>query len=68
MELPFSPITPLLVEGKVLVEVEAVHDEINARAVRTMQTHLRMTSATLGLVVNFGKDRFQICGVCPLKR
>ncbi|MEX0818477.1 MAG: GxxExxY protein [Pirellulaceae bacterium] len=67
-ELPRSPITPLFVEGNVLIEVEAVHDNINARAVRTMQTHLEMTKAALGLVVNFGKDRFQIRGVRPLKR
>lgn len=67
-QLPCSPITPILVEGKVLVEVEAVHDEINARAVRTMQTHLELTNAELGLIVNFGKNRFQLRGVCPLKR
>ncbi len=45
------------------VEVEALYDEVSARAVRTMQTHLRMTGSDVGLVAGFGKSRFMIRGV-----
>ena len=67
-ELPTSPISPLLVGSEILVEVEALHEEVTARAVRTMQSHLKLTGARLGLVVHFGKDRFEIRGVRPLKK
>ncbi len=65
-KLPSSPITPLGVEQTILVEVEAVHEKITARAIRTLQTHLQVTGSVLGLVVNFGKHGFQIRGVRPL--
>jgi GxxExxY protein len=67
-ELPTSPISPLLVGSEILVEVEALHDEVTARAIRTMQSHLKLTGARLGLVVHFGKDRFEIRGFQPLKK
>lgn len=66
-QLPRSPITPLAVAGLVLVEVEAVQETVTARAIRTMQTHLQMTAAVIGIVVNFGTHGFQIRGVRPLK-
>ncbi len=67
-KLPSSPITPLQVASDVLVEVEALHEQITARAIRTMQSHLKLTGARIGIVVNFGKDRFEIRGVRPLKK
>ena len=67
-ELPASVITPLLIGSEILVEVEALHEEITARAIRTMQTHLKLTGARIGIIVNFGKDRFEIRGVRPMKR
>jgi hypothetical protein len=33
-----------------------------------MQSHLELTQARIGIVVNFGKDRFEIRGVAPLKK
>ncbi len=66
--LPSSPITPLNVEDNVLIEVEAIQDDVTARSIRTMQTHLKITAANVGLVVNFGKNAFQIRGVRPLSR
>lgn len=63
--LPSSPITAQSVEGQILVDIEAIQDHITARAVRTMQTHLGVTGAEFGLVVNFGKSRFEIRGVRP---
>ena len=66
--LPTSPITPLLISAEILVEVEALHEQITARAIRTMQTHLKLTGARIGVIVNFGKDRFEIRGVRPLRR
>jgi hypothetical protein len=33
-----------------------------------MQSHLKLTQARIGIVVNFGKDRFEIRGVAPLKK
>jgi GxxExxY protein len=62
-KLPHSPITPLLVEGRVCVQIEAICDEITARAVRTMQTHLRLTDCDVGIIACFGKTRFLIRGV-----
>jgi GxxExxY protein len=66
--LPSSRITPLRAGSDILVEVEALQDHITARAIRTMQSHLKFTGARIGIVVNFGKDRFQIRGVRPLKK
>jgi GxxExxY protein len=65
--LPISPITPLRIGQDILVEVEALHDHITARAVRTMQSHLKFTGAKIGVIVNFGKNSFDIRGVRPLK-
>jgi hypothetical protein len=67
-ELPASAITPRLIGSEILVEVEALHEEITARAIRTMQTHLKLTGARIGIIANFGKDRFEIRGVRPMKR
>jgi GxxExxY protein len=64
-ELPQSPITPLNADGQVLIEVEAIQDQLTARSTRTMQTHLQFTNAAVGIVVNFGTKRFQIRGVRP---
>jgi GxxExxY protein len=61
--LPNSRISPLVVNDMFCVEVEAIYDEISARAVRTMQTHLRVLNREIGLVVGFGKTRFMIRGV-----
>ncbi|MBC8872881.1 MAG: GxxExxY protein [Planctomycetes bacterium] len=61
--LPTSRISPLVVEGRICVQIEAIYDEITARAIRTMQTHLRMTGGDLGLVACFGKTKFLIRGV-----
>ena len=46
-ELSTSPISPLLVGSEILVEVEALHQEITARAIRTMQSHLKLTGVDL---------------------
>jgi GxxExxY protein len=61
--LPSSAITPLVVDRLVCVEVQAIHDEISARAVRTMQTHLRLTGCDVGVIASFGRTRFRIAGV-----
>lgn len=62
-KLPQSPITPLVVDERVCVQIEAIHDEITARAVRTMQTHLRLTDCDTGIIACFGKTVFQIRGI-----
>lgn len=61
--LPRSDITPILVESLICVQVDAIYDEISARAVRTMQTHLRLTGCNIGLIVCFGKSKLMIRGV-----
>jgi GxxExxY protein len=61
--LPTSRISPLIVGGRICVQIEAIYDEVTARAIRTMQTHLRMTGCDLGLVVCFGKTKFLVRGV-----
>ena len=61
--LPRSNITPILVEKLICVQVDAIYDEISARAVRTMQTHLRLTGCDIGLIVCFGKTKLMIRGV-----
>ena len=62
-QLPQSAITPLLVNNMFCVQVEAIYDEISARARRTMQTHLRLTGCDIGIIVCFGKTKFMIRGV-----
>ena len=62
-QLPFSRISPFVVEGRVCVQVEAIYDEVSARAVRTMQTHLQLTGCRIGFIAVFGKNRFLIRGV-----
>ena len=57
-----------MVGNDILVEVEALQDEITARAIRTMQGHLKLTGARIGVVVNFGKRSFEIRGVRPKKK
>ena len=66
-KLPRSPITPIQVDSDFLVEVEALHETITARAIRTMQCHLKFTGARIGIVVNFGKTEFAVRGVRPAK-
>lgn len=63
--LPPSPIAPLMVERSVCVQIEAIYNDISARAVRTMQTHLRLTGCDLGIIACFGKTKFMIRGVRP---
>ena len=62
-QLPFSRISPFVVDHRVCVQVEAIYDEVSARAVRTMQTHLQLTGCRIGFIVVFGKSRFLIRGV-----
>ena len=61
--LPTSPITPLSVDGQILVQVEAIHDGVSTRTVRTMQTHLACINAEVGVVASFGQSRFEVRGV-----
>ena len=61
-----SPITPVLVEDEVLVEIRAVQDEISAADRRIMQTHLGLTGAAVGIIACFGKSALYIRGVRPL--
>lgn len=67
-QLPSSHITPLQIGSDILVQVDALRERITARAIRTMQSHLKLTGARIGIVVNFGKDHFEIRGVRPLKK
>jgi len=62
-QLPYSLISPLLVDGVICVQIEAIHDGITARAIRTMQTHLRLTGCDIGIIASFGKSKFEIRGV-----
>lgn len=65
LNLPASPISPLVVEGQILVEVQALRENVSATAIRTMQTHLRVSGCTFGLIAVFGKAHFIIRGVRP---
>lgn len=62
-QLPTSPITPLAIEGRILVQVEAIHDGVSPRAIRTMQTHLECMNAEVGVIASFGQSRFEARGV-----
>lgn len=62
-QLPHSPITPLMVEGSILIQVDAIYDGVTARSMRTMQTHLGVMNAAIGLVASFGQNVFEIRGV-----
>ena len=62
-QLPTSTITPFIANGLVCVQVDAISDSVSARAIRTMQTHLRLTGCEIGLIACFGKSQFTIRGV-----
>lgn len=61
--LPYSPIAPLLIDKSILVQVEAIHDGISLRAIRTMQTHLSCMNASVGVLASFGQSHFELRGV-----
>ena len=61
--LPTSPITPLAIDGGILVQIEAIHDGVTKRAIRTMQTHLTCMNAEVGVIASFGQSRFEVRGV-----
>lgn len=63
--LPTSQITPFVLNSQVCVQVDAISDSVSARAIRTMQTHLRLTGCEVGLVACFGRSQFTIRGVRP---
>ena len=63
--LPHSPISPFIVDGMVCVQVDAINDDVSARLIRTMQTHLRLTGMPLGIVASFGRHQQTIKGVRP---
>jgi GxxExxY protein len=63
-----SPITPLAIDGQILVQVEAIQDGVTKRALRTMQTHLECMNADVGVIASFGQSRFEIRGVCRRKK
>lgn len=63
--LPKSPISPLVVNQTVCVQVDAINDIISARLVRTMQTHLRFAGIPLGIIASFGRRTLSIRGVRP---
>jgi GxxExxY protein len=68
VELPTSHISPATVEECLCVETEAVLQAVSARAIRTMQAHLRWTGCEAGLIASFGKQRCEIRGVRPRYR
>lgn len=61
--LPQSPITPLLIDDTVLLQVEAICDGIPLRAIRTMQTHLQCMNLEAGVITSFGQSQFELRGV-----
>ncbi len=61
--LPRSPITPLLVDKSILVQVEAIHDGVSLRVIRTMQTHLACMNTDVGVNASFGQSWFELRGV-----
>lgn len=63
--LPHSPISPFIINRSVCVQVDAIHDVVSKRLIRTMQTHLRLTGMPLGIVASFGSHRLSIRGVRP---
>jgi GxxExxY protein len=65
VRLPTSPITAVMINETICVQIDALQDSISARAVRTMQSHLRFTRCELGLIACFGKTSLTICGVRP---
>ena len=63
--LPHSPISPFIVDGMVCVQVDTINDDVSARLIRTMQTHLRLTGMKLGIVASFGRHQLTLKGVRP---
>jgi len=60
-----SPITSVLVEQQVLIEVSAIYNEISAADRRIVQTYLKLTGAKLGLIGCFSRSALVIRGVVP---
>ena len=64
-KLPHTPISPMIVSNQVCLEVEAIHDDVSARLMRTMQTHLELTEKPIGIVATFGRRKLSIRGIKP---
>jgi len=60
-----SPITSVLVEGQVVIEVAAICNQISAADRRVVQTYLKLTAAKLGLIGCFSRTALLIRGVRP---
>ena len=60
-----SPITSVLVERQVLIDVTAIYDEISAADRRIVQTYLALTGAKLALIGCFSRAVLLIRGVGP---
>lgn len=55
----------LLIEGKFLLSIRALLDQLPVYEFARMKTYLNSLGLSLGLVVNFGKKQLQIYGVNP---
>ena len=64
-KLPHTPISPMIVGNHVCLQIEAIHDDVSARLIRTMQTHLELTGKPIGIVATFGRRKLSIRGVKP---
>jgi hypothetical protein len=57
----------LLIGSDILVEVQALHEQVTTRAIRTMQTHLKLTGARIGIVVP-APNGIELDSVCSVEQ
>jgi len=56
----------LIIQNQILCKIVALKESINSDIIK-MKTHLRALKLPIGLLIHFGKDKFEIHGINPKK-
>ena len=54
---------PLLIENRLICDIKALANEIDFYDIAKVQSYLRSLGLTTGIIVSFGKNKFEIRGV-----
>ncbi len=55
---------PLLIENRIICDIKALHEKIDFYDIAKTQSYLRALNLKVGVIINFGKNDFEIRGVC----
>jgi GxxExxY protein len=54
---------PLLIEGRIICDIKALHETIDFYDVAKIQSYLRALNLKIGVITNFGKTNLEIRGI-----